>query len=204
LPFSPAPTVKGWTFGSGNYQWVATGATPYHASPDTAPTAVTLTGVSGSFPVTFQPYSITVLQFTQQLPPTSIPTPTPTFTVTPTPSGTPPTPTLSPTATDTAAFTATPINVNILFPNPVLDKTPLSFFYLLASPAQQVRVKLFTTAFRKVFEEDGLVYSPGTHLYTLDWGKAGLNISNGLYYVVFYTRTGGSETHRVMKLLVQR
>ncbi len=103
LPFTPNSTASGWTFDSSNYQWVNTGAMPYHAAPDTAPTAVTLTGVSGSFPVTFQPYSITVLRFTNSGQPTLTSTPTPTFTATPT--GTwftatiTPTPTHSPTCT---------------------------------------------------------------------------------------------------------
>jgi hypothetical protein len=44
----------------------------------------------------------------------------------------------------------------------------------------------------------------GQNKYTLDWGHAGLNIANGLYYVVLYFKTGKSETHQVMKLLIQR
>jgi hypothetical protein len=61
---------------------------PYHASPDTAPTTFTQTGVASSFPMTFGPYSITVLQFTSALLPTNTPTSTPTITMTPTPTAT--------------------------------------------------------------------------------------------------------------------
>ncbi len=86
-PFAANNTANGWTFNSTNYQWVNTGATPYHASPDTAPTAFTASGSGGAFPVTFQPYSITVLQFTNSGLPTN--TPTVTFTVTSTPTSTP-------------------------------------------------------------------------------------------------------------------
>ncbi len=198
LPFIPNSNTRGWIFNSTNYQWVSSGATPYHASPDTAPTAVTFTGASSSFPVTFQPYSISVLQFVVQL------TPTPTATSTPCTDGaghtcTPtftPTPTLSPTPT------ATPENIGVLFPNPVKDGTPLSFYYNLTSPADQVKVKLFTLAFRKIYEDDTLPAGVGTWKYSLGWGNA--NLANGLYYVALYVKTGGSETHKVMKLLIQR
>ena len=72
IPFTPNSTANGWTFNSTNYQWVATGATPYHAAPDSAPTTVTFsTGGSSSFPVTFQPYSINVLQVTNSGQPTN-------------------------------------------------------------------------------------------------------------------------------------
>ena len=337
--FVPNPTANSWTFNTTNYAWQTT-TTPYNANPDTAPTTATLTGVAPSFSVTFSPYSITVLQFTNSGQPTSTPTsspsptatrtgtntpsatstatpsstptfsPTPTLTRTPTDSPTPTltpsptnsptasptntacmdgsgntctftetstlsptstptstatvtptatetfsptdsetptatsTPTVSPTATDspvatdsmtptasptatasasptstptvtatstpsgtatsTPPWTATPFNAGIPFPNPVTDGSPLQFNYLVPSTEDQVRVKIFTTAFRKIYEDDGLATTAGSHLYVLDWGKAGLNVANGLYYVVVEQETSGQTSRQVMKLLVER
>ncbi len=88
-PFVPNATANEWVYNSTNYQWVTTGAPPYHAAPDTAPTTLTATGVSNSFPITFGPYSINVLQFTNSGVPTNTPTNTPTITQTPTVTSTP-------------------------------------------------------------------------------------------------------------------
>ena len=107
--------------------------------------------------------------------------------------------------TSTASYTLmpTPSNLDILFPNPVKGGSSLNFYYSLVNPADQVKVKIFTVANRKIFEDDHLDASGGEHLYSLDWAKVG-NIANGLYYVVLYYRSGGQETHQVMKLLVRR
>ncbi len=206
IPFTPAGTANEWTYNSTNYQWVTTGNTPYHASPDTAPTTITLTGVTSSFPATFGPYSITVLQFVRAGAPTATPSPspctdgsghtcTPTITLTPTVTLTP---TISPTTT------ATVTNFNVLFPNPIKDNTPLSFYYNLSAPADQVKVKVFTTAFRKIYEQDRLPTTVGMHPYQLNWIQSGLNLANGLYYVVLERSSGGQETNQVMKLLIFR
>ena len=85
--FMPNGSANGWRFDSSNYAWT-TASLPYHASPDTAPTTFTQTGVASSFPVTFGPYSITVFQFTNSLLFTNTPTSTPTITMTPTPTAT--------------------------------------------------------------------------------------------------------------------
>lgn len=82
--------------------------------------------------------------------------------------------------------------------------TAFSFYYNLTSPADQVKVKLFTLAFRKIYEDGTLPVGMGQWKYSLDWGKANLNLANGLYYVGLYIKNGGSETHQVMKLLVKR
>jgi hypothetical protein len=324
-PFVPNPTANSWTFNANNYAWETT-ASPYHASPDTAPTTALMTGISPSFPVTFSPYSINVIQFTNSGVPTSTPTsppsptasktptgtPTATFTGTPTPSptnsptatltgtptfsptvtstgtptnsptasptltltGTPsdsPTPTSTPTATSTdtscmdslgntctytptppatATPTSSPTNTPTstatatftptvtftstnsptstfsptftisptptlsptatstpgltgIFPNPVSGGAPLQVTYQLGQTAGQVKLKLFTVAFRKIYEDDSLPTNAGGQLYVLDFNKVG-TIANGLYYLVLYVKTGGSETHQVMKLLIQR
>ena len=94
--------------------------------------------------------------------------------------------------------------VNVLYPNPVKNGAPFNFNYSVTTPVDQVKVKIFTLAFRKIYEEDTLPTAVGQIRYTLDWNKAGLNIANGLYYVVLIYRTGNQETHQVMKLLVQQ
>src|SRR5208282_4291096 len=86
--FTANTTANGWTFNASNYVWETTTA-PFHASPDTAPTTFTATGSGNAFPVTFLPYSITVLQFTKLGVPTNTPTTTPTITSTPTVTSTP-------------------------------------------------------------------------------------------------------------------
>ncbi len=103
LPFTPNATANAWTFSSANYVWTSSGSpATYYANPDTAPTAVTLTDAASSFPVTFAPYSLNVIQFTN-----SGPTYTPTSSATPTPSKTP---TNTPTLTSTLTPTSSPTN----------------------------------------------------------------------------------------------
>jgi hypothetical protein len=82
--------------------------------------------------------------------------------------------------------------------------TSFSFYYTVPSNVDQAQVKIFTTAFRKIYEDDTLPTAVGQAQYTLDWGKAGLNPANGLYYVVLCFKSGGAETYQVMKLLVLR
>jgi hypothetical protein len=77
----------------------------------------------------------------------------------------------------------------------------LKLSYQLSGSADQVEVKVFTLAFRKIFEDDSLATASGGHLYILNWGLDNLNVADGLYYVVLTIKTGGSETHKVMKLL---
>jgi hypothetical protein len=86
--FVPNASANEWTFNSANYVWEST-SVPYHAIPDTAPTAVTLTNAASSFPVTFQPYSISVIQFTNAGQSTNTPTFSPTITPSPTFTSTP-------------------------------------------------------------------------------------------------------------------
>jgi len=98
--FLPAAQANAWSLSSANYVWETT-STPYHASTNTGPSYLTVTGVSSSFSYTFPAYSLTVLQFHAGGTPTPSPTATP-FAGSPTLSRTP-----SPTFTPTAS--ATPI-----------------------------------------------------------------------------------------------
>ena len=92
----------------------------------------------------------------------------------------------------------------MLYPNPIKDGAPLNFNYNVTGPTDYVKVKIFTLSFRKIFEDETLSTTVGQNSYKLDWGKAGLDLANGLYYVVLYWKTGSQETHQVMKLLIQR
>ena len=90
----------------------------------------------------------------------------------------------------------------VLFPNPVTQGNQVQLYYTLTAPADEVKVKLYTAAFRKVLEQTGPSPQPGTTWVTLDWSRT--NLANGLYYVVVASKTGGKETRQVMKLLVLR
>jgi len=208
--FSPQPTATGWTFDSSHYAWDTT-SVPYHANPDLPPSPVTITGVSSSFPVTFKPYSLTVLQFADATLSTATPSASPTPSVTPTPTLTAtntmtlsatPTPTL--TATSTASNTPTPLPQNdVLFPNPWNGTVPLALYHMVNQAVDSVRLKIYTVAFRKIYEDDTLAASAGQHLYALDRDKAG-NLSNGLYYLVMDEVSGGKEHPQIFKLLILR
>ena len=71
------------------------------------------------------------------------------------------------------------------------------------NPVNQAKVKIFTVAFRKVYEDNELDTGLGQHSYTFDRNKMN-SLANGFYYVVLYRRTGGQETHQIMKLLIRR
>jgi hypothetical protein len=152
-----------------------------------------------------------VFSFTFTSTPTNTPTlsPTPSFTptITPTPTVTPtftpsPTVTNSPTADPTP--TATITNFNIVYPNPSDGQTPLNVGYSNSQVVDQVRAKLYTLAFRKIYENDGLDPSQGAHLATLDLKDAGINLSNGLYYLVLEWKNGQKITRRILKVLILR
>ena len=315
--FIPDPTAPSWTFDSAHYAWETT-TSPYHASPDSAPTSTLVSEVSSSFPVTFSPYSITVFHFTNSNASTNTPTSSPTTTPTKTPTNSPtvtptrtptssptntrtPTPTSSPSSTPTATITSTscsdgsgntctftetvtatssatdtpsatptatpsftftpsltftptltatrtatstptvtpsitntptltststltltpaktstatpsstftlsptPSTLYVVFPNPSDGVHPVSFEYSLDGQASAVKFKIFTVAFRKIYEDDQLSLAPGSHLASLDFPQAGLELANGLYYLVLEIETGGTLTRKVMKVLVER
>jgi hypothetical protein len=218
--FSPQTTAYGWTFDPTHYAWDTT-SVPYHANPDTPPSPVIVTGISSSFPVTFQPYSLTVLQLADINFSTATPTPTPTQTNTLTASPAPsmtgtatrtvtssPTPTSTPSTTSTSTSsptsTATPLSQSgIIFPNPWDGRVPLSLYHTVDQTLDSVRMKIYTTALRKIYEDDSLASSAGQHLYSLAWGKAG-NLSNGLYYLVVDEIKSGKDHDRIYKLLILR
>jgi hypothetical protein len=127
---------------------------------------------------------------------------TPTFSITPTsfPAGTA---TPSPTRTNTPISTSTPSDHLVLYPNPLLDDSVIGFYYNLDMPADSVKVKIFTVAFRKVLEDAELGAQAGQHYYSFDREKMN-SFANGLYFVVVDWNNGGTETRRIMKLLIRR
>ena len=140
-------------------------------------------------------------------------TPTFTPTATPTPTNTPCgypgntcTPTLTPTATNTATPTATVSNFLVAYPNPwpsVLNPgTNISFSYQNIQNQDEVSLKIFTLAFRKVYEDDSLPTSQGPQTKVVN--VANLNLANGLYYFSLVTKNGGQQSQKVMKVLIRQ
>jgi hypothetical protein len=133
--------------------------------------------------------TITVVQAT------STPTSTPTQTPTATPSWTP-----TETPTVTASETATPLpgQVPVVYPNPVSGGT------VAVDPAltgvSDVKVAVFTTAFRKVQEKDYPQKGPGQSVSLPLVDRGGSPLADGLYYLVVTTNQG----RFILKLLVLR
>jgi hypothetical protein len=168
---------------NGNYQLSITGLNGNSANNGGQPASFTGLPVAG-YTLVVQPAS---------------PTPTLTSTSTQTPTATvSPTQTISPTPTLTQPPTPLPGLVGI-YPNPVSSPTVniLPPFY---SGISDVRVEIITLAFRKAQDQTYRALSSGTPITLSLTGRAGNNLSNGLYYVVVTTNTG-----RAMgKLLILR
>jgi hypothetical protein len=128
---------------------------------------------------------------------------TPTVTYTPTST---PTITLTPTPTNTFTITPTPGVVNVVWPNPWPNKdnpnAPLQFSYTNSQQENQVALKIYTVAFRKVSEDDGLPTASGNFTYQVPLNN--LNLANGLYLFVIETKGGGSTKRQIMKVLILR
>ena len=128
-------------------------------------------------------------------------TPTATFTYTPSLTSTN-TPVTFVFGTATITPTASAINAVSMVPNPITGTSGTHIQIVFDEPHDYVVVKLYTIAFRKIYE-DRVNYAPaGTFAYYLDPNKfkGGANIGNGLYYVTITTPTN----HWIMKLLVLR
>jgi hypothetical protein len=134
-------------------------------------------------------------------PPCFTVTPTPTPTGTPTPCGYPGN---TCTPTFTATPTATPLAAFLPWPNPYDGSVPLNLNYQNGDGVDSVQLKVYSLAFRKVLEVDGLNNAPGTWNCSLPWDVQNPNLSNGLYYFVIVSRSGKKETHTVMKVIIRR
>ncbi len=171
----------------------------YSPTPSFTPTFSFTPTATNSGGYTSTPSSFTpTFTFTPSFTPTLTYTSTLTFT-----------PTVTSTPTNTFTFTPTPNpNNDIPWPNPWNGSQPISFYHTLSTPADSVALKIFTIAFRKIYENNNLATGAGEPnnwqtTYTLSWNQLG-NVANGLYYVVVEERRGGNVKRTIMKLLVLR
>ena len=79
----------------------------------------------------------------------------------------------------------------------------MAFAHTVGANTDKVGIRIYTTAFRKIYEDNGLATSAGQHLYTVDLSGAGFP-ANGFYYLVLVEESGGKKTKKVMKLIVLR
>jgi hypothetical protein len=99
-------------------------------------------------------------------------------------------PTATPTATDTATPTQTPLNIAIIYPNPSDGTAPVRIHVPLKTMSD-VKIKVYTTGFRKVQEMDYSALTSSDSEVTLPlWDKWGTGLANGLYYVEVETQQG--------------
>jgi len=82
----------------------------------------------------------------------------------------------------------------------------VAFYHTLTDPADRVTLKIYTVAFRKIYEYsyDSQYLIPGQHLYSLDWGTSGLSIADGFYYFVLEVDTGGTITRSILKVILRK
>lgn len=101
------------------------------------------------------------------------------------------------TSVNVTLASATPL----IYPNPLKDQGPVNLEVVLSKPQDSLSVKVFTTAFRKVYEDKVQSVPGGMFLYGLDPSRfKGAAGANGLYYVVITT----PSNRWVLKLLVTR
>jgi hypothetical protein len=114
-------------------------------------------------------------------------TPIPTSTITPTPT---PTWTTTGTITATSSYTSTPAfaanQPPVLFPNPIKGDDPIQIAVYFSQPHDYVTVKIFTTAYRKIYQRTWPYVPAGAYSLTLDDFNAQAT-SNGLFYAVITT-----------------
>jgi hypothetical protein len=115
-----------------------------------------------------------------------------------------PTPTLSPTSTqsptETPSLTPVPVSIPVVYPNPADGTEPVRLRPPTYLGVSDVKVRLFTLAFRKVQENTYSQVPAGTDVpisLTDKWGKP---LASGLYYVVVNTTQGRS----IAKFLIIR
>lgn len=113
--------------------------------------------------------------------------PSPTFTFTPTPT---PTWTSTGTTTVTPSFTpATTLSTNqppVIYPNPVKGNDTIQIALTFSQPHDYVMVKIFTTAYRKIYQRTWPYVPAGAYSLTLDDFDL-TKISNGLFYALVTT-----------------
>jgi fimbrial isopeptide formation D2 family protein len=87
----------------------------------------------------------------------------------------------------------------VLYPNPSRDNSPVELQMVLNQPRDYLTVKVFTTSFRKVYEDTIKTVPAGVFQYGLDTTRFdGGAAANGLYYVVATT----PSNRWILKLLI--
>jgi hypothetical protein len=138
-------------------------------------------------------------------------TPTKTFTFTPTWTATKTdtitfTPTFTPTDTPSPILTATPTGVPTAivisppYPNPSDGTNPVTVALWLTGPSK-VTWGVFTTAFRKIYEENDTLNDAAWFQWNLK-DKKGSKVSAGVYYIRVEVQTGTTKTRKILKVLV--
>ena len=184
-------------------------STPSQTPTPTATSSPTLTptGTHTALPTSTSGYTLTAT-VTPTMTRSATPTPTFTRSFTPTPTASPTTtPSLTPTATGTftafatASYTPTPsatfFPTPVLYPNPVYGGDQVHIQPPLRAPTD-VRVEIFTTAFRKTQDEVFPQTAVGAVLSIHLTDKRNNPLANGLYYLVVST----SQEKWRMKLLI--
>lgn len=109
--------------------------------------------------------------------------------------------TRTPTASSTATAAPTTGSKPVLYPNPATGPGPVTIQYNLASAGSDVKVLVFTTAFRKINEISIGQVPAGTNKTALQladrWGSP---LANGIYYVVIRN----DQERYTVKLMVIR
>ena len=80
----------------------------------------------------------------------------------------------------------------------------MRFDYELGPQVEGLSMEIMTVAHRRIYRDVTLDKSPGFHTYTLNWGSAGVNLSNGFYYFALETTVNGRVEHKVLKVLILR
>jgi hypothetical protein len=109
------------------------------------------------------------------------------------------TPSVSPTPSNTATVTPNIHGPVAIYPNPYAGDGPMNLQVPLAVPGN-VKVSIFTLAFRKVQETQFYNLTPGTNVTFNVIDKNGVSLANGLYYVRIEYPSGQT----ILKLLILR
>ncbi len=178
--------------------------TPTPTNTDTFTPTFTFTSTPTVTP-TFTPTSTATSSSTSTPTFTATLTATPTYTFTPTLTATnSPTPTV--TITATPMFTSTPVIITVTvsapYPNPATGPVHVSI-PVQAPTGSTVHWTVYTTAFRKVYDQTQAI--PGNNII-LSWPMVdtwGTPVANGVYYVRVQV-TGLASASQILKVLVIR
>jgi hypothetical protein len=109
---------------------------------------------------------------------------------------------LSPTPTPSATTEATVdlAGNTLLYPNPADGTVPVKIHHLKLQGVSDVRVQIFTITQRKVQDLVFNQVAPGEDLAFSTTDKWGVNLANGLYYVVVTTE----QSRWIGKLILLR